>query len=164
MPKTKKSFSSHFLLYFMIFKKSFSNIKIIFLTILWIISFFIHYKISSNITIPLIFLLSFDIYDKFINIENKELSKFSFITSSYSINERLFIKVFILFGFFIVCTMPVFIVKPIEHSLSTIIYFLLLSIFSIIFSHLLKSVKFLEVIYILIFASYISGYPIFKIL
>jgi len=164
MPKIQKSFLSLFSLYFMIFKKSFSNLKIILLTILWVISFFIGYRIASNITIPLILLLSFSIYDEFINIENKVQLKFSFITSSYSINERLFVKTFVLFLFFIVCTIPILFAKPVEHSLSTIFYFLFLSIFSIIFSYLLKSVKLLEVIYILIFASYISGYPIFKIL
>jgi hypothetical protein len=163
-PRIKKSFSSLFLLYFTVFKKSFSNLRIIILTILWVISFFVSYKISSNIIIPLIFLLSFSIYDKFINIENKELLKFSFITSCYTVNQQLFVKIFVLFCFFMVCTIPIFIVKPIDNSLSTIIYLLFLSTFSIIFSYLIKGVKLLEVIYILIFTSYISGYPIFKIL
>ena len=163
-PRIKKSFSSLFLLYFTVFKKSFSNLRIIILTILWVISFFVSYKISSNIIIPLIFLLSFNIYDKFINIENKELLKFSFITSCYTVNQQLFVKIFVLFCFFMVCTVPIFIVKPIDNSLSTITYLLFLSTFSIIFSYLIKGVKLLEVIYILIFTSYISGYPIFKIL
>lgn len=163
-PKIKLSFSSLFLLYFTLFKQSFSNLRIILLTIIWVISFFVSYKISSNITIPLLFLLSFNIYDKFINIENKELLKFSFITSCYTINQRLFVKTFVLFCFFMICTAPLVIGKQFNNNLLTIIYLLFLSTFSIIFSYLIKGVKLLEVIYILIFASYISGYPIFKIL
>lgn len=163
-PVTTKSFSSLFNLYFIILKNSFSNLNIIIKIILWVISFFLTRELSSNIIIPLILLLSFNIFDKFIDIDNKELLKFSFTTSCYSENERLFIKILVLSTFFIICIIPILSFNPVHNSLYTIIYFLFFSTFSVIFNYLTKGVKLLEIFYILIFASYISGYPIFKFL
>ena len=164
LPIINNSFVSLLSSYFVIFKTSFSKFQLTSMVILWIASFFIGPTIASKIIISIVFLLGFNIYDKFINIDNIKSLVFSFDVSVYSTSGRLLSKSLILFTFFIICATPLFLFKTIDSSLMTVAYLLTLSILSTLLSYLLKGTKLLEIAYIILFASYFSGHPVLNIL
>jgi hypothetical protein len=156
-----KKFISILTAYFIIFISTFNLKQILFISFFYIISFFVGYQIASHFIIPMVFLISFDKYDKFINIDNNENIKFIFNTSLYSTNEKLIAKTTILFIYFFMCAFPILILNL--ANIQPILNILFLSIFSVIFNYIFKNIKLLEILYVLIFASYISGHPIINI-
>lgn len=144
--------------YFIIFKSTFSIKQFIFICILIILSFIVNNKVSLFFIIPVIFLICFDKLNKFVNIDNSKSTYYLFNTSIYSNSEKIIIKTMILFFFYIILS----IVLLIYHK--TPIFLLLnlfgLSLFLNTFNYIIKNIKFIEIIYIIIFASYISGHPV----
>ncbi len=145
--------------YFILFKATFSVIQLIITAVFWVIAFLVNYELASHIYIPIVFLISFNKYEEFINIDNIENVRFTFNTSLFSIKQRLMAKSLILFSYFLLCAFPLLISNDANTMVMITINLLLLSVFSIIVSYVLKSVKILEIVYIIIFASYIAGHP-----
>jgi hypothetical protein len=159
----QKSFASVLRSFFILFKSTFSSKQILLLLALWVLSVFLNYQIKAGFVIPLLFLISFDKINNFINIGNKKHFNFTFNTSVYSENEQSKAKIVILFLYFLSCSLPLFVLNSMDNIVMIMINLLVLSIVSILFSSVFKSVKIVEIGYILIFSSCISGHPIIDI-
>lgn len=145
-----------------LFSKSFTSIYIICIIILWTIMFFIHKETFYKI-LPLIFLFTIPLNEKFLcklffyNLDFQEkLSPFN--------KTKIFLsKFYIIIGFYIILLIPYFLSNNLTDIFSILIGFVLLTYFQIKLSEYLKNNVLLDIILIIIYASYLTGVPIINI-
>lgn len=146
--------------FFLLFRKSFSRLEIIIITTLWLVSFFLNENLIRNITIPLIFLISFTLFDKYLNIRENKMLDFIHKGSVFSEIKIVIVYVFILYLYYILCLLPL-----LYFNVNTGNIFVKVFIFSVFISisSYINLNKLIEIIYILIFICYLCGYPIINV-
>lgn len=127
---------------------------------LWLGAFFVSQAIAAKILVPLIFLLLFPLYQRYVNIPNANNMAGSFASSVYPEKGRLAVKIAILGLLYLICLAPILIHHGVAFNMVIIYRMLFLSALSVICAQYLKTVKPFEIIYLILFASYLSGSPI----
>lgn len=146
-----------------LFSQSFSKMNAFFIILFWCISFFIPYN-GQKVLLPSLFLIS-------ITINNNYLYKLFFYDIAYleklAPYNRVYIwlsKFSVYFAFLIFLSVPHLIQIPSYEVLHIVLNLFLLSVFIVSLTAFLKNSVLADIIYIIVFASYFSGFPVLNIL
>ena len=158
-----KNYKVLFELHFTFLKAAFSRKKILLIIGLWGLAFLINNDIKGGIVMPLLFIASFFLIEKFVNVQQEQNIQSSFITSIYNSLELNVTKAILLFFYFFLLSLPAIIANSLALNIKLIVFLMLLSTILITYTQFFKSIKIPEIVYILFFICYLSGYPIITI-
>jgi hypothetical protein len=145
-----------------LFSKSFTRFNIICIIVLWVSMFLIHENSLIKI-LPIIFLFTIPLNEKFLcklffyNLEFQEkISPFNKVKIFYS-------KFYLIIIFYIILLTPYFLLNNLTGILNILLGFIILTYFQIKTSEYFKNNLLLDIILIIIYASYLTGSPIINI-
>lgn len=144
-----------------LFSNSINKISIFVIFLLWILLFLVNDDIFKFL-LPTMFLFTLFI--------NKFLTKLSFYNIDYiekisphKTSKIIFSKNLIIFIFYIVLLLPLFVKHSFTESLFVLLNFLILTVFQVSMSRLFRNNTLIDILLIVLFATYLTGHPILNI-
>lgn len=145
-----------------LFSKSFTTFNLICIFILWCSIFFVPKQTLSKI-LPIIFLFTLPINEKFLcklffyNLDFQEK------ISPFKKSDFFYSKLFLVISFYTLLLIPHLLTSSYIDTLSILTYFSILTFFQIKISEYYKNNILLDILLIIIYTSYLTGYPIINI-